>query len=388
MGQIGLSLEWVDGYFEMRVLVVSDIHAFTKEREGGSAPSYVKVGDGKSSSVQFETLVNSGGFPDFDIVLTPGDLGDRADPACVKFAWDFLNNVATSKKKAFVLGTTGNHDVDSRNMHSDFDVKGSLLGLTPIYPCSGGRECLVHKDDFERQLWFWAKNVYLHSTEKCRFVVMNSSAYHGMGRENQEFRHGRVSQHTIDAIKDALKLDDEARAKKNVPSPKINILVCHHHLEKDGDIDDEDYSEMKGAHALADFLSDSTFGRWMVIHGHRHRARLYHKGGGTGPIVLSAASFGATRDRDYSNTSPNQAHLIEFDFDAMEKHGYYPAGRISSWTWAKSTGWHHKNAPNGGLPPITGFGYRDSIDRLAREISDLLAEANTGVEWNSLRQKN
>jgi hypothetical protein len=131
---------------------------------------------------------------------------------------------------------------------------------------------------------------------------------------------------------------------------------------------------MIGAHGVVQLLSSSDHGRWLAIHGHRHRARLFQPGGATGPWVLSAASFAATRDHDYENRSPNQAHLIEIDFMGMRRLDLKPAGQIRSWTWTPPMGWLADRFEPGGLPPITGFGFRGSIDALAHQISDLIGE--------------
>ena len=129
-----------------------------------------------------------------------------------------------------------------------------------------------------------------------------------------------------------------------------------------------------GAHGLLQLLSSSDFGRWLVIHGHRHRARLFQPGGVTGPWVLSAASFSATRDHDYENRSPNQAHLIEIDLPGMDRLDLRPAGKIRSWTWTPPMGWLADRFEIGGLPPLTGFGFRGSIDHLAHQISDFIGD--------------
>jgi len=226
-------------------------------------------------------------------------------------------------------------------------------------------------EDVQLHLMFWARNFCLVSLKECRLVVLNSSAFHGAGRKDgfEEFEHGRISGYTLGRLRGALEGDMKARDAKGLPRSAVNVLLCHHHLEKDGLVEDADRSEMMGAHALMQLMRSSEYGRWLVIHGHRHRARVYQPGGATGPWVLSAASFGATRDRDYDNQSPNQAHLIELDFDVMSRLGLRPAGTVRTWTWRKGLGWSSDRAERGGLPPTTGFGFRGSIDHLAAQIS-------------------
>ena len=66
----------------------------------------------------------------------------------------------------------------------------------------------------------------------------------------------------------------------------------------------------------------------------------------------------------------------------MQRHALYPAGNITSWTWVPGAGWLGDTAPRGGLPPQTGFGFRGSIDEIARSIGENLAD--TALRWETL----
>ena len=203
--------------------------------------------------------------------MSPGDLGDQADPVAINFAWDFLKNLTRLSNNKLLLATAGNHDIDSRYQDSEFDAKGMLLNLRPSYPTVSNFDGESSGDNC-RQLMFWARNFYMIRLGSCRFVVLNSSAYHGGGRDKEEFLHGRISADTLDRISKTLAKDQRQQKESEEQTPLISIFVCHHHLVKDGTIDDPDYSQMKGAHTLIDFLSNTDTGRWLVIHGHRHRA--------------------------------------------------------------------------------------------------------------------
>ena len=347
----------------MKALVISDIHAFART-EGGSRPSSVRAGDNgdDSPTVRFLRLLEVGELPAPDLIVCPGDLSNQADQAGLDFAWTFLQRVAQKATLGLLLGDVGNHDLDWRYNETAHDPKGMLLDLRPSFPVLDQRRPPALNLE-QLQLEFWAHNFCIVPVDECRFVVLNSSAYHGMGPSNNELKHGRVSAATLTRMKLALDEDVTARRARGLEPYLLNVLVCHHHLEKDGAVDDPDQSHMVGAHALVQMMASAEHGRWMVIHGHRHRARLFQTGGMSGPFVLSAASFAATRDRDYDNTSPNQAYLVELDLRAMVQHDLYPAGRIQTWTWQPGMGWLCDRYGGGGLPPTTGFGFRGSVER-------------------------
>jgi 3',5'-cyclic AMP phosphodiesterase CpdA len=320
----------------VQILVISDLHAYSRVPVPGTRPSYLKAGDtgDRSPSYSFEQLLRTGAVPEPDLVVCPGDLGHQADQPGLNFAWEFLKRISQVSRRKLLITTTGNHDVDSRFQSSDFDAKGMLLDLRPSYPIISDFATLC-ADDEQCQLAFWARNFCILPVTNCRFVVLNTCAFHGTGKPATapEYEHGRISTRTLTRLRLALEDDDRRRDAHGLARPALNILVCHHHLEKDGSLDDPDQSQMVGAHGLVQLMSSSDYGRWLAIHGHRHRARLFQPGGATGPWVLSAASFAATRDHDYENRSPNQAHLVEIDFSAMSRLDLKPAGSLDLDAW-------------------------------------------------------
>lgn len=360
----------------LKILVISDIHAYAREPDGQGLPSHVRAGDESviSPQYQFIDLIKRESVK-ADIIICPGDLGDKADSTGIQYAWAYLKRVAEISGARMIVSTVGNHDMDSRSINSEFDPKGLLLSLSPSFPLHvvEGTSQVCEK---QTSMHFWAYNFAHFDFLGIRFFILNSSAYHGYGtKTHEELEHGRVSNATLKRFEDYIKANNIETIDAGNERPDVNILLCHHHLSKDGHAEDKDKSEIVGAHALIELLSRTENGRWLVIHGHRHRSRLYQAGPSTGPWILSAASFGATRDRDYDNHSPNQVHLVTLEPRDVSRMAYPVAGTIKTWAWYRQTrGWQADQAPQSGLPPETGFGWRGSLEELAAEIDSKLSE--------------
>src|SRR5207244_1947536 len=99
-------------------LVVSDIHASANDLKSDEAvswystlPEYDRADRNPFYSIP--DLLSAESLS-VDLLLCPGDLADCADPTAQDKAW---NSLETLKKKIGarrLVGTVGNHDVDSR----------------------------------------------------------------------------------------------------------------------------------------------------------------------------------------------------------------------------------------------------------------------------------
>ena len=212
----------------MRILVISDLHAYSKAPPEGTKPSYLKAGDrgDRSPSFRFEKLLCDGEVPRPDLIVCPGDLGHQADQAGQAFAWEFLKRIAQSSRRKVLIAATGNHDIDSRFQSEDFDAKGSLLDLRPSYPIvSDFGACSAADEGYE--LIYWARNFCLVPVGECRFVVLNSCAFHGIiGKANApEYAHGRISTRTLTRLRSALEANDHTYDERGQPRPALNVLV-------------------------------------------------------------------------------------------------------------------------------------------------------------------
>lgn len=339
----------------LRIAVLSDLHVFEGSSDSPKAPSYIGTHDpqnvpekhpfaGLWSLIDRERLTA-------DLVVCPGDMTDRANPGSLQFAWGQLQILKERLGASHLLVTNGNHDLDSRFAHSDFDAKGALQALVPMFPGLGEAEC-------DR---YWARNFVVTEAAGARVVLLNSAAFHGYGKDQAaEFERGRISEATLLALRNALQ----------GPSGPVNILVCHHHPMRFNAIDEKDYSEMLGGDGLLSLLGSGEFGQWLVIHGHKHFPALTYAPGTVGsPVILSAGSFSVALHQRLAHRASNQFYLVELATEDYDVLSLDIAGTVRAWDWINMVGWQAAG-PRSGLPHRSGFGWRESITGLSLGIAD------------------
>lgn len=331
--------------------IVSDVHAFAASslKDGEPRPSHMDIGrphndPGLNPFEALRQLVQRDGLQ-ADYLISCGDITDKAQPEATNFAWDSIKDVA-KRLGSDLIATCGNHDLDSRHKFNDFDARGVLMGLGD-FPFS----------DQSLNNEYWARNVVILEHEHYRFVVLNSAAYHGY---NNEYMHGRISRSTLLYLEGALKRGGR----------KTNILVCHHHPSKVGSRDLLDDSHMADAGPLFELMNKYDYGRWLIIHGHRHWPYItYADGGSTSPVVFSAGSLAAIIYDEIAHMARNQFYLVNLEItpDASAIRGKFRA-----WDWIADSGFEPAQEAS-GLPHRGGFGYRQGGDELARDLADHLA---------------
>jgi len=334
----------------LRIAVMSDLHVFT-QADPGKAPSYLRTQENVPNPLEnplhsLELLVSTEPLK-ADLLLSPGDLCDRADPQALQFGWQKVKDIADKLGAKLVVGTVGNHDVDSSHLN-EIDAWAGLKRL-PDYPT----------DDESLSNEYWARHfTVLHNTAKdYRLVVLNSSAYHG--QIDIEKNHGRVNDQTLRELN--TKLAREA-------PPAINVLLCHHHPHQHSEVLLGEDDWMKSGQLLLDLLGTANLGSWMVIHGHKHHPKLtYAAGGGASPVVFAAGSLGAHLFPQLSTRTKNQFHIITLDLDRCRKCGL--SGWIQSWSFSFGLGWLIPDGAMAGLPHRAGFGFRNSPRELAQRVA-------------------
>lgn len=348
---------------DISLFVISDLHAFDGSIASSHAannPSFFDVSKPENGSsdnpirhllelIEVKKL-NS------DYLICCGDFGDKAHPKSIERAWRDVNGIKTALNANRLIATVGNHDIDSRYTHNDHDAKGVLLELIPGFPFSDPIE--------NNHFWTHHFTVIKDQASGGRFVVLNSSGYHGEHSETKnqaEYTHGRISDRTRSRLIKNLQTGGKA---------PFNVLVCHHHPQKHNELNLGDYDDMKGGMDLLSKLDSVEFGPWLVIHGHKHHPKIsYAQGGTTTPVVFSAGSCAAVIQPELQNLAKNQVYRIKIAVE-FGHHSTTCSGVFESWDWAPGIGW--KPAQSGaGLPAFGGFGFHGDLGSLAKNINDL-----------------
>jgi predicted phosphodiesterase len=356
---------------QMRIAVASDIHAYDPVTPAPpSPPSYLCISDpadqpSRHPIAGLKQLIANEKLK-ADVLICPGDMADKANTAALSYVWNELHNLKTLLGADRLIATAGNHDVDSRHKYNDFDAKGALQALLPPFPGLSEQQC-------DR---YWARNFVLLEEDRWRLLLLNSSAYHGSGKDPvKEAQQGRVSDRTMSAIESALANSDKK---------ELNVLLCHHHLYRDNAIHEADYSEMEGADHLIRLLGSGEYGQWLVVHGHKHHPKLqYGAGGLISPVVFGAGSLCASLYAELAARARNQFYILDIDPAAANQYNLDVAGKIRAWDWIPNAGFKPAGIDS-GLPHMTGFGYRATVTAIASRIAALFSAKVPYLRWSEL----
>lgn len=360
---------------KLEFLVVSDLHAHGGDPSHSNSPSLI------SSNALFQALNPLNSIPSLlqkeglsvDWIVSPGDLGDKAQPDAQRFAWNELERLRGELSAELLIGTAGNHDLDSRRVFPDFDLKGTLQLLNPTFPID--LSCYKEGDGVFCDR-YWSRNfvVVPFTDYDCTMVIVNSCAFHGYASEEAataEYTRGNLSALTREAI------------VKSVAAcaTRLNLLLVHHHPIKLPFVPDGN-SVMVGGTELISALK-STKRQWLVVHGHQHYPNLTYSDADTfAPVVLSAGSV-AARTFPVLGTHPrNQIHHVSIPLAKMDASGSDLFGEVRTWSWIQALGWQQA-AADAGIPYKSGFGHRFDV-RQVRDRIVAIAKSQDLVDWSRI----
>jgi 3',5'-cyclic AMP phosphodiesterase CpdA len=353
---------------QLRVLVVADLHCTTRP-PGDDAGSWLTTTTPRT--VRDHPLVGLAALlkpsTEIDLVLCAGDLCDKADPTALEYVWRELHILADALG-APLIATAGNHDLDSRHK-LEIDPRGVLYDLEPPFPAGDA----ASRDEY------WARNYVIVDAPArrtdpplWRVVSLNSAAFHGYTADGSpELDHGRVSART------ARRLEGDLAARSRA---RNSILLVHHHLEQLPDVDLDDRSQIQDADHLAGVLERT--GPWLVVHGHKHHARvLYARGSGASATIFSAGSLAAYSFGQLSTIGgANQAYVLEFrSQEGLETLDLGLAITFNSWNWRPNYGWRPAST-DAGLPGQGGFGWRTDPRRLSARLAKSVHEKGAPLD--------
>lgn len=349
----------------VHIAIASDLHVH--DEEGDNSPSHLRVGAEEGNParhpiVGLRKLVETNRLK-ADLLLCPGDLGDKASRNGIQYAWKMLHQLKEWLSAPDLLATVGNHDIDSYGKSSDFDPRGYLQSLTPLFPIDSERE-------YDR---FWSRHFTIFSTNSIRVVILNSSAFHGydLRGHKDEHQHGRISDFTREQLKHSLDTS---------PQKLINVLMCHHHPHQHSELNLKEHDVMHGGQGLLDLLGCGDYGEWLVVHGHKHHPKIsYAAGSSSSPIVFAAGSLCANLFKTVQASARNQFYLLCFDLNELEQKGL--VGTFRAWDWIADTGWVQASSGS-GLPASGAFGSRPNAKQLARKISTIVTDPI--IKWSDL----
>lgn len=129
---------WADPM--LRFVVLSDLHAHQQDVDDASAPSRLSL----LSRHQDKAVNPVAAFPealksaDFapQLVICPGDLGDKNDGVAQQYAWAALEGLKKKVHANRLIGVVGNHDLDSRRTDTAQLPNSNLKTLSPTFPLS------------------------------------------------------------------------------------------------------------------------------------------------------------------------------------------------------------------------------------------------------------
>lgn len=286
-------------------------------------------------------------------LICPGDIATGGDKAALRAGWKHLQALGQDLSATRVLCATGNHDVKSRTSKSevqDNPVKALKQGygifeplklLDPPYPSIEIGSTNPRRAKSVRTRYF-GDGLVLVEDRQYQVLIVNSCCEHG--HDSFEYERGTFPKSSLEALKDLLEECD---------SQKIGIAITHHPPIPHGQDGEGEHDFIDNGSALLKALEDH--GPWIVIHGHKHEARVqFASGGSCAPIVFGAASLGAQLERP-SGGFKNQFYLLKL---TVGVNGQI-RGRFRAWDWFNGRGWSKTEPGDGGIYDGSAFGNRD-----------------------------
>ena len=143
-----------------------------------------------------------------------------------------------------------------------------------------------------------------------------------------------------------------------------------------------DYDVMTNGQLLLDKLGSGDFGKWLLIHGHKHHPKLtYAAGGNSSPVVFSAGSLIRSPLSRPPKPPRNQFYVFDLPSPTMPTPAW-SVRAVPGIGQAASARTHA--GPTSGLAWKSGFSFLRDIDVLAAKIAKKVITAKSWektVNW-------
>lgn len=366
----------------LRIAVISDLHFVSGDMSGRT--SWLTIGkSGELDHELWDDLLELQKKEDLqcDLLLCPGDITTYADPIGLTYAWEKIIDLGKKMNATLVGAATGNHDVQSRPkdttdiieiIESNTDLFENLKKLDPPYPIFIPTKNSSTDNHLNRIHYFGADYLMIDEFENFRVVIFNSCARHTT--EVKEYERGRVADSSLRWIENQLETIQKS-------DEKVNIFLCHHHPIQHQQTNGRKYDFMDNGTELLNVLC--RYGDWLVIHGHKHQARLTYAPSTRSrtPVIFAAGTLAA-----HTHLEPgfrNQFYIIDVSYQVERPKKF--RGTISVWNWNQGYKWKVAECFGDGLFSGTGFGEKN-IDEIYQKIVDLL-DLEMSIDWQQLKTK-
>lgn len=361
----------------LRIAIATDLH-YLQDESGGIYPQVCIDGSKIDPMRELLKFLDSPSCPitvSADILLCPGDITTRACISSFRKGWEDLKTLRNTLGATHLIAATGNHEVSSRGSDGQGQPGNAESAIKPF-------EHLISAEDYpaifpsKNQKWvYWGRGFEIVSGEDWVVVIVNSCHYHNSLQPN-EYERGRIGDAALGEL--------EVTLKEVSSLFKYKIVMLHHPPTSHEELDVElGRIAMYNGDLLVQSI-ENTGEDWLVIHGHKHLARLIQAGGTEyAPIILGAASFGAMMSGDLASKTRNQFYILELICGSGERL----KGKFESLCW-DGREWHLTNKITHGLPHGCGFDLENSFKskKVAQAIRDFIQSGGQAfVTWPELK---
>jgi 3',5'-cyclic AMP phosphodiesterase CpdA len=328
----------------MKICIISDLHCKLKQEPEEKSETFLFSNSPRKPVNQHPVvsllhLIERDNLS-ADVLLCPGDLGDRADEQGITSSWQFLQEIKSKLSASLLIGLPGNHDINSRQLNKKEPFE-FIKNFHEEFP--------VSNDDLKAN--FWQNGFCFLKHNDGLFLLFNSVMDHS---DSTKANQSNIKPETLEHIRNIFESNSEYR------SCSFKIATLHHHPIHHSNIKNwRDTDMVNNGDKLIALLNELGF--QILIHGHKHQPRL-----------IEINSFPVFATGSFACFANLQGTGINTMFHVLQLNANSRKGNIYSWEFDFVKGWTHKL--NEIFPPKVGFGSNRTVDELATAIHNLFIQ--------------